>query len=154
MKKSEIIVAVFMLVLIGGVVTNVLISRREATRQAEAVAVSATRPPSAPKQALQDPEARVALARVGADPAAQKYWVAAINNPGLPANERKDLIEDLNEVGFADPKNPTAAELALIQSRIKLIEELSPHALDEVNAAAFKEAHKDLVNMAARLSPK
>jgi hypothetical protein len=40
----------------------------------------------------------------------------------------------------------------LILSRIALIEELGPGAMDEVNDAAFREAYKDLVNMYLRLA--
>ena len=60
-------------------------------------------------------------------------------------------IEDLNEEGFADPKNLTPDDLPLILTRLALIEEHAPDAMDEVNAAAFAEAYKDLMNMAARL---
>jgi hypothetical protein len=56
---------------------------------------------------------------------------------------------DLNEVGFADPKHPTASELPLIEQRIGLLEKLE--AMDDVNAAAIKEAHKDLTRMRERL---
>src|SRR6516162_7381393 len=62
-------------------------------------------PPPGPRQ-LADPDARVALAFVGVDPDAEAYWEEAIFDPGLPDKERDDLMEDLNEVGFADPKNP------------------------------------------------
>jgi hypothetical protein len=96
----------------------------------------------------QDPLARAALARVGVDSAAESYWYAAINNPNLPANERKDLIEDLNEDGLTDPHNPTPADLPVILNRIKLIETVGPDALDKTNADAFQEAYKDLVNLA------
>ncbi|MBI5775421.1 MAG: hypothetical protein HZA89_17005 [Verrucomicrobia bacterium] len=102
------------------------------------------------KEPIQDPLARAALSLVGKDDEAEVIWLAAINNPDLPANERKDLIEDLNEDGFADPRHLTAEDLPLIQKRILLIEELAPDALDEVNAAAFAEAHKDLLQMLAR----
>ena len=95
----------------------------------------------------QDPEARLALAMVGADAVAEAYWFGAINDPNLPAKERQDLIEDLNEEGFADPKNITSDDLPLILNRIELIEELAPDAMDSVNAAAFQEAYKDLLNM-------
>ena len=88
---------------------------------------------------------------VGADPEAEAVWVDAINNPDLPARERQDLIEDLNEEGFADPKNLTPDDLPLILSRLELIEQYAPSAMDEVNLAAFMEAYKDLMNMAARL---
>jgi hypothetical protein len=100
------------------------------------------------REPLQDPLAREALAFVGADPVAEAYWYAAINNPALPANERQDLIEDLNEDGLSDPSHPGPEDLPLILSRLQLIEETGPDAMDEVNAAAFQEAYKDLVNLA------
>ena len=95
--------------------------------------------------------ARAALGLVGADPQAEEVWYAAINDPNMPANARKDLIEDLNEDGFADPRHITEDDLPLIYSRIALIEQVGPDAMDEVNAAAFAEAYKDLVNMVMRL---
>ena len=95
----------------------------------------------------QDPTAREALSFVGADPDANEYWLGAINNPNLPANERQNLIEDLNEDGLSDPQNPGPEDLPLILNRIQLIEELAPNAMDQVNADAFAEAYKDLVNM-------
>ncbi len=111
--------------------------------------------PSAPpapraKKVIQDPVAREALYFVGADPRANEYWFAAINDPSLSAHERKDLIEDLNEDGLLDPKHPTADDLPLIVSRIALIEAIGGEPMDEVNAAAFMEAYKDLVKLADR----
>jgi hypothetical protein len=96
--------------------------------------------------------ARVALGYVGVDPVAEQVWEAAINNPNFTANERKDLIEDLNQEGFDDPKNLTAADLPLIVNRLQLIKNLAPQAADDVNAAAFAEAYKDLVNMLAKVT--
>lgn len=95
--------------------------------------------------------ARSALGLVGADPQAEEIWYAAINDPNTPAKARQDLIEDLNEDGFDDPRNITEDDLPLIYSRIALIEQLGPEAMDDVNAAAFAEAYKDLVNMVMRL---
>jgi hypothetical protein len=92
--------------------------------------------------------ARVALALVGTDPEAEAYWYEAINDPSLSAHEREDLIEDLNEEGLPDPKHPTADDLPLIVSRLMVIEEAGPYAMDKVNADAFQEAYKDLVNLA------
>lgn len=94
------------------------------------------------------PAARFSLSLVGADTEAEAYWTAAINDPNLPANERKDLIEDLNEDGLSDAKHPGPEDLTLISNRIKLIEDLAPFAMDQVNAKAFAEAHKDLMNLA------
>jgi len=101
------------------------------------------------KPPLQDPDARVALALVGSDEWAEAYWYEAINDPALPPHERQDLIEDLNEDGLSDPKHPTPDDLPLILSRLSLIEALGPDAMDPVNAAAFAEAYKDLLNLAA-----
>lgn len=100
------------------------------------------------REPLRDPVARVALALVGTDPEAEAYWYEAINDPSLSAHEREDLIEDLNEEGLPDPKHPTADDLPLIVSRLMVIEEAGPYAMDKVNADAFQEAYKDLVNLA------
>ncbi len=111
-------------------------------------AAGAVSAPRSGKPPIQDLMARAALAYVGADPDAESYWYEAINDPALPAQERQDLIEDLNEDGLSDPHNPTAEDLPLILSRIQLIEEVVWDAMDEVNADAFLEAYKDLVNLA------
>ena len=103
--------------------------------------------PPANANGAQDPTAREALSFVGADPDANDYWIGAINDPNLSANERKNLIEDLNEDGLSDPQNPGPDDLPLILNRIQLLEELAPSAMDQVNADAFAEAYKDLVNM-------
>ncbi len=100
-----------------------------------------------PKPPIQDPDARAALSFVGADSEAEAYWAAAINDPKLPANERKDLIEDLNEDGLSDAKHPGPQDLPLIVNRLLLIQELAPYAMDQVNADAFQEAQKDLLAM-------
>lgn len=103
--------------------------------------------PAQAKEPIQDPTARVALSFVGADPDAEAYWIGAINNPGLSAHERQDLIEDLNEDGLSDPRHPGPQDWPLIVSRIRLIEELAPYAVDQVNWDAFMEAYKDLLNL-------
>ncbi len=110
-----------------------------------AVATPGARPGKPP---IQDPMARAALSYVGSDPDAELYWYQAINDPSLGPQERQDLIEDLNEDGLSDPHNPTADDLPLILNRIQIIEEVVWDAMDEVNADAFLEAYKDLVNLA------
>jgi hypothetical protein len=102
----------------------------------------------ASKEPLKDPVAREALSLVGLDPEAEAYWFEAINDMSLPPNERQDLIEDLNEEGLPDPKHPTIDDLPLIFSRLELIEAIGPDAADEINADAFNEAYKDLLNLA------
>lgn len=106
-------------------------------------------PGMAPDQ--KEPLVRVALAYAGADERANKLLQQAINDPNMPGEARKNLIEDLNEVGFADPRHLTAADLALIQARIALIERLAAGATDPTNIRAFQEAYKDLNNMQNRL---
>ncbi|MDP9175666.1 MAG: hypothetical protein M3O30_17620 [Planctomycetota bacterium] len=101
---------------------------------------------------IPEPLARAALNYVGQDPYAEAIWEAAINDANQPADARQNLIEDLNENGLSDPNNPTVNDLPLIQSRIALIEQIGPSAMDDVNDAAFHEAYKDLVNMEARLT--
>jgi hypothetical protein len=119
----------------------------QAKRAAKGAEPEPAAPPLVPKVV-----ARSALGLVGADPEAEDIWVNAINDPNRSSEERKDLIEDLNEEGFPDPKNVTEDDLPLILSRLLLIEELAPEAIDEVNAEAFQEAYKDLMNMLERLN--
>ena len=97
---------------------------------------------------------RYALSFVGFDPAANQIWASLINDPSLSDNVRQDLIEDLNENGFSgnNGRTPTMDDLPLILYRIQLIELYAPYAMDEVNADAFDEVHKDLVNMVTRLT--
>ena len=101
---------------------------------------------------VKEQQGRTALSLIGHDPEADEVWIQIINDPSLSANARQNLIEDLNEDGLSDPRNPTLDDLPLIKYRIQLIEELSPDAMDKVNSDAFQEAHKDLVNMANRLA--
>ena len=99
-----------------------------------------------------EPLARVALAYAGASDQANQMFANAINDPNMSADARKNLIEDLNETGFTDPKNLTAADIPLIQARIALIEQLAQGATDPVNIRAFQEAYKDLHNMLNRVA--
>lgn len=114
-------------------------------------APSPAAPPKRGKPPAQDPAARAALSLVGTDSTAELVWLDAINNPRLPAQERQDLIEDLNEDGFSNKKQPTRVDLPLIKARLALIDRLAPDAMDKTNAEAFAEARKDLVNMLTRL---
>jgi len=124
-------------------VSNAPVAKAEAQADASAPAQKSTA-----EGPLHDPFARDALALVGADPEAELYWLDAINDLSLPANERQDLIEDLNEEGLTDPKHPTLEDLPLILNRLAIIEIVGPDAADKVNADAFDEAYKDLLNLA------
>ena len=66
----------------------------------------------------------------------------------MPADERDDLIEDLNEDGLSDPKNPGPQDRNLISSRLIIIEEVMPYA-DSVMLPHLEEAYKDLKNLLA-----
>jgi hypothetical protein len=130
--------------------SRTLPSRRPEANGSRANATALPRPDQTPLIPL--PVARDALSFVGVDPDAEATWVAAINDPSMPSEARKDLIEDLNEDGFNDPKHVTRDEIPLIVNRLALIEQLAPDAMDDVNYAAFAEAYKDLVSMLARLT--
>jgi len=95
---------------------------------------------------------RTALGLIGRDPKADEVWIQIINDPSLPASARKNLIEDLNEDGLEDRRNPTVNDQPVIMYRIQLIEQLAPDAMDKTNADAFQEAYKDLVNLAGRFA--
>jgi len=101
--------------------------------------------------AKKEPLARVALNFVGADAQANDFYNKAINDMGLTKDDRKNLIEDLNQDGFVNRKNLTAQDLPLIENRLAIIEQLAPSAADPINAAAFQEAYKDLVKMRERI---
>jgi len=98
-----------------------------------------------------EPLARLALSYVGVDAQANQFYEKTINDLTLTKSHRSNLIEDLNEDGL-NFRNLTARDLPIIENRIALIEQLAPHAADPVNAAAFKEAYKDLVNMREKAS--
>jgi len=101
--------------------------------------------------AKEKPIERIALAFVGTDALAELVWLDAINDPSVSARDRSDLIEDLNEEGFPDPRRPTSDDLPMILNRLAIIEDNALFAMDDVNAAAFAEAYKDLVNMYAKV---
>jgi hypothetical protein len=93
-----------------------------------------------------EPLARVALQYVGASAEADQFYQQTINDKGLTKNARSNLIEDLNEDGL-NYKNLSPADLPIIEKRLAFIEANAPNAMDPVNAAAFKEAYKDLLKM-------
>jgi hypothetical protein len=106
-----------------------------------------TAPASPPEN--QEPDARAALSLVGIDPDAEQYWAEAIFDPNRSDKEREDLMEDLNEEGFADPQNPGPDDLPLIVNRLRIIEAVAPDA-DEFMVEHLAEAYKDLAEMYAR----
>ena len=134
----------------GGINTNALdyLQQTMGDQSLAIVAQASQDPRVTPSKA--EPLARAALNYVGADPQADTVYQNFINNPNLPADQRKNLIEDLNDQGFANSDKPTDQEFAMIQKRIDLLQKLAPSAMDQVNANAFQEAYKDLINMRDR----
>jgi hypothetical protein len=105
--------------------------------------------PAAQEPIVTESLARNAMLLVGKDPVAEAIWLRAINDPDMPKNARVDLIEDIADEGFSNPM--TKADLPLVEARLRLIERLTPLAMDEVNRVSFGEAYKDLIATLARL---
>jgi hypothetical protein len=120
--------------------------------QAVPIVAQAYQNPLLTNSAGKEPLARLALNFVGVDAQANEFYQQTINDPLLTRSHRKNLIEDLNQDGFADTKNLSAKDLPLIQNRISLIEQLAPKAMDDANSAAFREAYKDLLNMRTKIT--
>jgi hypothetical protein len=99
-----------------------------------------------PENELPDPDPREVLAMVGMDDEADQFWLNAIFDTSLSDKERADMMEDLNEAGFDDPKNVTADDLPLILNRLELIEAVLPNA-DDFMTEHLTEAQKDLAEM-------
>jgi hypothetical protein len=102
-------------------------------------------PPAGGREARQDPLARVALSLVGVDPYAEAYWLEAIHDPSLSDQEREDLMEDLNEEGLSNPRQPAPEDFPLIRIRLTLLEELIPSVSDNpFMLEHLGEAYNDL----------
>ncbi len=98
------------------------------------------------------PIARQALSYVGVDPVAEAIWAQSINDPNTPADIRHDLIEDLADDGFPEKRDVSLDDLPMIENRLAMIESMAPNSMDDINAAAFAEAYKDLTHMYVRVT--
>ncbi|MEP6663083.1 MAG: hypothetical protein ABJC04_05395 [Verrucomicrobiota bacterium] len=94
-----------------------------------------------------EPLARVALYYAGLDQQANELFHQTINDPGLPLKLRRELVEDLNQDGISNEKNPTPADQKLIDARLKLIDSYSGAFTEDRMIAALAEAKKDLLNL-------
>jgi hypothetical protein len=92
-----------------------------------------------------------ALWYLGVDPEAEKTWARAINDPTHPPGVRSDLIVDMIDEGYTDNNHPGKEDLPVILARLEIIERHAPYAMDEVNAAAYEEAYRHLLEMYIRL---
>jgi hypothetical protein len=98
---------------------------------------------------------RIGLTYVGAadsqvNDQAMQLFHAAINDPSLSPDQHRNLIEDLNEAGLSNPRNPTPEDLKMAGLRYTLIQAYlqQPYVQnDPVAYRAFQEANKDLTEL-------
>jgi hypothetical protein len=94
-----------------------------------------------------EPLVRYALTFAGEDAKATEFWHKAITDPKFPHDQRRELIEDLNQDGFQNEDHPTARDAQLIAKRLALIERHWNEVDDPAIKDAWHEAGKDLQNM-------
>jgi hypothetical protein len=97
-----------------------------------------------------EPLARLALAYVGANEQAVELYQAAVLDPSLQPEQKRELVEDLNQDGLSNPKTPTAEDLNIIAKRYALTQAYLQQDYvrnDKTLNAAFREADKDLRKM-------
>jgi hypothetical protein len=97
--------------------------------------------------------ARVALAYVGANEQAATLFHAAVLDATLKPDQRRELVEDLNQDGLSNQKNLSPADLEIVSKRYALTQAYLRQDYvqsDKVLNAAFREADKDLANMLQR----
>lgn len=96
---------------------------------------------------------RVALAYVGANDQALPLFHAATMDPALKPDQRRNLVEDLNQDGLNNRRSPTPEDLKVIANRYALTQIYLQQDYvqnDKTLNAAFREANKDLGNMLQR----
>jgi hypothetical protein len=97
--------------------------------------------------------ARLALTYVGASDQALDLYHKATLDPALKPDQRRNLIEDLNQDGLSNTRNPTPEDLKIIAQRYALTQTYLQQDYvknDKLLGAAFREADKDLANMLQR----
>ncbi len=93
---------------------------------------------------------RVALNYVGASDQALELYHKATLDPQLKPDQRRELVEDLNQDGLSNKRNPTAEDLKIIANRYALTQAYLQQDYvqnDKTLNAAFLEANKDLANI-------
>jgi hypothetical protein len=96
---------------------------------------------------------RLALSYVGADDSALELFHQAAFDPQLKPDQRRELVEDLNQDGLTQRKNPSAETLQIIAKRYALTQTYLQQDYvknDKTLFAAFQEANKDLGKMLER----
>lgn len=100
-----------------------------------------------------EPLARVALSFVGVNPQAVDLFHTAVLDPALLPDQRRNLVEDLNQDGISNRKAPTPEDLQIITKRFELTQAYLQQDYiqnDNLLNAAFREADKDLRKMLER----
>ena len=92
---------------------------------------------------------RFALNYAGLNPQADELWRTSIFDKSISLEDRRDLIEDLNDDGFENRRQLTERDIQLARNRLALIARFQKDA-DEKTLPAFAEAQKDLQNMLER----
>lgn len=118
--------------------------------QSVAVAAQAYQDRRLTEPGSKEPLARLALAYVGVSPQAAHLYHTAILDPALLPDQKRNLVEDLNQDGLANRKTPTPEDLRIIANRYTLTQAYLQQDYvqnDPLLLAAFKEAHKDLQKM-------
>lgn len=96
---------------------------------------------------------RLALNFVGANDQALELFHQAALDPQLKPDQRRNLVEDLNQDGLSNPRNPTPEDLKVIANRYALTQTYLQQDYvknDKTLNAAFQEANKDLAKMLER----
>ncbi|HOX58412.1 MAG TPA: hypothetical protein P5205_15220 [Candidatus Paceibacterota bacterium] len=100
-----------------------------------------------------EPLARLALTYVGVNDQAAGLFHTAVFDQTLTPDQKRNLIEDLNQDGLSNTRSPTPEELQIITKRYELTQAYlqQDYVLnDKLLNAAFREADKDLRNMLQR----
>ncbi|GAA5126237.1 hypothetical protein JIN84_15250 [Luteolibacter yonseiensis] len=122
-------------------------------KQSVGLAVRSYQDPRLAEPGSKEPLARVALSYVGVDATALDLFHTALLDPALLPDQKRNLVEDLNEDGLSNRRAPTAEDLQIITKRYELTQAYLRQDYvqnDGVLNEAFREADKDLRKMLER----
>lgn len=121
--------------------------------QSLALVARAYQDPRLVEPGSKEPLARVALSYVGTNQQALDLFHTAVLDPAILPNQKRNLIEDLNEDGLSSQRSPTKEDLQIIAKRYEITQAYLQQDYvnnDSILKAAFGEADKDLRNMLER----
>ncbi len=121
--------------------------------QAVPIVAQAYLDPRVTDAASKEPLARVALAHVGTNPQAEQMFGKAVRDPALQGDPIRNLVEDLNQDGFANRKVLTPEDRRIADFRLGLTQAYLQQTWvqnDKTLSRAFAEANKDLAKMLER----